>query len=60
MAAEEPPVSKGNDGWTGRKCPTCKGSQFARGADGEDRQCGACGGTGEEYIRALDKREQGS
>jgi ribA/ribD-fused uncharacterized protein len=45
-----------DDGWTGQKCPTCKGSQFVRGAGGEDQQCGACGGTGEEYISGLDKR----
>lgn len=51
-------ASSHNDGWTDQKCPTCRGSQFVRGPDGEDRACGACGGTGEEYRADLDKRGQ--
>lgn len=32
-------------GWTGRKCPVCKG----KGADDDNYSCPACGGTGDEY-----------
>ena len=34
------------DGWTGRKCPTCKG--HGRNED-ETGSCPACAGTGDEY-----------
>lgn len=36
-------------GWTGNKCPECKGHGVRTQADGEERMCSACGGTGEEY-----------
>lgn len=47
------PVSKFNDGWTGRKCPCCKGTSYVPQTD---FACRACGGTGEEYIAQLDHR----
>lgn len=47
------PVSTFNDGWTGRKCRCCKGSTYVPHTD---YACQACGGTGEEYVAALDLR----
>lgn len=47
-------ASKNNDGWTGEICPDCKGS----GRRNEEERCNSCGGTGEEYISELDKRDE--
>jgi hypothetical protein len=51
------PTSKHNDGWTGQPCPVCRGHQEVEDQFGEAHACGACGGTGEEYVAALDRRE---
>lgn len=34
------------EGWTGRKCPTCKGHGVL---NDEITRCNSCGGTGDEY-----------
>lgn len=34
-------------GWTGRKCPSCKGT--GEDKDNSGYSCPACGGTGDEY-----------
>ena len=50
--------SKHRDGWTGEKCPAadCHGGEV----EGEygPRSCQRCGGTGGEYIAALDERPE--
>ncbi len=52
-------VSPGNDGWTGKKCPEpdCDDGQVE--TELGFRSCGGCGGTGEEFILALDLRYHG-
>lgn len=44
-------ISKHRDGWTGEKCPNCKGW-------GMFDACNKCGGTGEEYDATQDDRDK--
>jgi hypothetical protein len=59
VAPEAPlqPLSAANDGWTGRPCVKCHGLCDVQGQYGME-PCVWCNGTGEEYIAALDKRQQ--
>ena len=41
---------KPTEGWTGKKCPSCKGPGFKHShAHDNEIPCGRCGGTGDEY-----------
>jgi uncharacterized protein (DUF983 family) len=56
--SEYVPISKDRDGWTQRKCPDCDGhghGHYDAYLDYLD-SCRGCGGTGQEYISALDER----
>jgi DnaJ-class molecular chaperone len=49
-AAEAHLVGGKLQGWTGRKCPRCKGHGLIYDESYDnDRACPACAGTGEEY-----------